>query len=414
MKRLGKSIYIIVFFVCAALFMGAAKAPTQTSQENAPVPTLTVEYCGKSYTYTDNPITPSDFTVIEQIATRKINAPLSEKVLFMDECVARGADYKTAVKQCFPVLVRELDEIADGIFVPPVDATVEYKNGRFTVLPEKSGTQLDETRLYASIYCAFKFSGGGSVKAYTMDIMPLVTAAQLRSELNLRAKYTTDFSTSSAERAHNVKLALSKIDGTVIPAGETLSFNKTVGERTQANGFEKAKIIVDGKYTDGYGGGVCQASTAVYNAALIAGLSCGANAHSICPSYCPAGLDAMISSVSDLLITNVTTHAVYISVAVNGGTATVRIFGETPEYTVKPESVVTDTVKFETLEQTDDEYKYFDRGAASGSRQLVSIGKDGVSSETYVNWYKDGMLIKRVKVRENTYKCIPQVIAVAP
>lgn len=413
MKKLGKPLYIVVIFVCAVFAMGAAKAPAaqQTEQD---APTLTVEYCGKSYTYADKPVTPSDFTVIEQIAARRINAPLSEKVLFMDECVARGADYKTAVKQCFPVLVRNLDEIADGVFVPPVDARVEYKNGRFTVVPEKAGNQIDEVRLYASIYCAFKFSGGGSVKAYTADIQPLITAAQLRTELNLRAKYTTDFSTSSAERAHNVKLALSKIDGTIIPAGETLSFNKTVGERTEANGFKKAKIIVDGKYTDGYGGGVCQASTAVYNAALIAGLSCGANAHSICPTYCPAGLDAMISSVSDLLITNVTTHAVYISVAVGGGKATVKIFGETPEYTVTPESVVTETVKFETVEQIDDEYKYFDRDAVSGSRQLVSIGKDGISSETYVNWYKDGELIRRVKVRENTYKCLPQIIAVAP
>ena len=413
MKKLGKPLYIIAIFVCAVFAMGAAKTPTQQQAEQSAT-TLIVEYGDKSYTYTDKPIEASDFTVIEQIAARKINAPLSEKVLFMDECVARGADYKTAVKQCFPVLVRDLDKIADGIFVPPVDAKVEYRNGRFTVTPEKAGKQIDEVRLYASIYCAFKFSGGGLVKAYTVGIQPLITAAQLRAELNLRAKYTTDFSSSGAERAHNVKLALSKIDGMIIPAGETLSFNKTVGDRTEANGFEKAKIIVDGKYTDGYGGGVCQASTAVYNAALIAGLSCQANAHSICPTYCPAGLDAMISSVSDLLITNVTEHAVYISVAVGGGKATVKIFGETPEYTVTPESVVTNTVKFETEEQIDSEYKYFDRDAVSGSRQLVSIGKDGISSETYVNWYKDGKLIRRAKIRENTYRCVPQIIAVAP
>ncbi|MCH5155153.1 MAG: VanW family protein [Clostridiales bacterium] len=414
MKKLGKSIYIIAISVCLFFAAGAAKVPDGKSENTESYPTLTVQ-CGKdAYVYTDKPVIPSDFTVIEQIEARRINAPLAQKIEYMDECIARGADYKTAVKQCFPVLVRQLDGIADGVFVAPVNAKTEYRNGVFTVLPEKAGRRLNEEKLYASIYCAFKFSGGGEVKAYTSDIQPIITADMLRAELLPRSTYTTDFSGSTEERAHNIKLALSKIDGIVIPAGETLSFNSIVGERTEANGYKKAKIIVDGKYTDGYGGGVCQASTAVYNAALTAGLNCIANAHSICPSYCPAGLDAMISSISDLLITNTTTHSVYISTCVAGRKGTVRIFGEKPEYTIEPESVVVNTEKYEEKEQVDYEYKYFDRGAASGSRLLVSQGKDGIISETYVNLYKDGKPIKRVKVRENAYKAVPQIIAVAP
>lgn len=411
MKKLSKSIYIIAFFACVLFAMGAAKLPEDVDNT---YPTLTVQYNGGTYEYTDKSVTPSDFTVIEQIAARKINAALPEKIEYMDECVARGADYKTAVRGCFPVLVRDLDGIASKIFVPPTDASTEYNAGRFTVTHEKSGVKLDEDKLYASIYCAFKFSGGGSVKAYTVEIPPIVTSAMLKAELLPRASYTTDFGGSSDERAHNVRLALSKMGGIIIPAGETISFNATVGERTEANGFKKAKIIVDGKYTDGIGGGVCQASTAVYNAALIAGLHCQANAHSICPSYCPAGLDAMISSVSDLLITNVTTHSVYIAVNVCGKRGTVEIFGERPEYTVVPESVVVDTVQHETTEITDVEHKYFESDAVSGSRLLVSPGKDGLSSETYIKLFRDGAMVKRVKVRENTYRCVPQVIAVAP
>ncbi len=394
------------------LTMGAAKAPTDAA--NAAYPTLAVVYGTNKYVYTDRPIEPSDFTVIEQIAARRINAPLPQKIEYMDECVARGADYKTAVKQCFPVLVRELDEIADGVFVPPTDAKITYERGVFTVIPEKAGRRINEDKLYASIYCAFKFSGGGEVKADVSAITPIITAEMLRAELTPLSSYTTDFSGSSEERAHNVRLALSKIDGMMIPAGETLSFNATVGERTETNGFKQAKIIIDGKYVDGTGGGVCQASTAVYNAALIAGLSCSANAHSICPSYCPAGLDAMISSVSDLLITNTTTRSVYISVKLSGRTATVKIYGEKSEYKIKPESVVLSVEKFTEQEVVDGEHKYFERGVESGQRMLVSFGKDGVKSETYINVYKDGQMIKRVKIRENVYRAVPQVIAVAP
>lgn len=413
MKKLGMAIYIIAIFVCVFISAGAAKAP-ESEDMDVGYPTLTVRHEKGTYLYEDKPVTPSDFTVIEQIAARRINAPLDQKIEYMDECVFRGADYKTAVKQCFPVLVRELDVIADGIFIPPENAKIEHRSGAFNIVPEKAGKRINEDKLYASIYCAFKFSGGGEVKAYTEAIAPIITADMLKAELLPRSAYTTDFSGSTAERAHNVKLALSKIDGIMIPAGETLSFNAVVGERTEANGYKKAKIIVDGKYTDGYGGGVCQASTAVYNAALLAGLHCSANAHSICPSYCPAGLDAMISSVSDLLITNTTTHSVYISTYVNGGKGTVKIFGEKPEYKIESESVVLDVEKYDEVEQVDSEYKYFDRGAISGSRLLVSLGKDGLKSETYIRLYKDGKLVERIKVRENTYKAVPQVIAIAP
>ncbi|MDE5562320.1 MAG: VanW family protein [Clostridiales bacterium] len=411
MKKLGRSIYIMALLACMLLTMGAAKA---ADEQNVTYPTLTVAYGTDKYVYTDMPVAPSDFTVIEQIAARRINAPLPQKIDYMDECVARGADYKTAVKQCFPVLVRELDKIADSVFVPPTDAKTEYERGTFTVVPEKAGRRINEEKLYASIYCAFKFSGGGEVKADTSEIPPIITSEMLRAELQLRSSYTTDFSSSSEERAHNVKLALSKIEGIIIPAGETLSFNMAVGERTTANGFKQAKIIVDGKYIDGTGGGVCQASTAVYNAALIAGLSCSANAHSICPSYCPAGLDAMISSVSDLLVTNTTTHSVYIAVKVYGRTATVKIYGEQSEYKIKPESVVLGVEKFAEQEVVDSDYKYFEQGVESGKRMLVSLGKDGITSETYINVYKDGQIVKRVKVRENVYRAVPQVIAVAP
>lgn len=412
MKKLGRSIYIMLFAVCVLLTVGAAKAPI--SAEHDIYPTLTVLYGTDKYEYTDKPVEPSDFTVIEQIAARRINAPLPQKIEYIDECIARGADYKTAIRQCFPVLVRKLDGLCDSVFIAPTDAKTVYERGAFTVVPERVGRRINEEKLYASIYCAFKFSGGGEVKATTSDIPPIITAEMLKAELWQRSSYTTDFTGSSEERAHNVKLALSKIGGIIIPAGETMSFNMAVGERTEANGFKQAKIIVDGKYIDGTGGGVCQASTAVYNAALIAGLSCAANAHSICPSYCPAGLDAMISSVSDLLITNTTTHSVYISVSVNGRKATVKIFGEKSEYKIEPESVVLGLDKYEEQELVDNEYKYFERGAVSGSRLLVSLGKDGVSSETYIKVYKDGQMIKRVKVRENTYRAVPQVIAVAP
>ncbi|MBD5131474.1 MAG: hypothetical protein HDT28_02610 [Clostridiales bacterium] len=402
---------VIVCLVCA--FTTSAHADVESQPNN--YTTVTVKTSDRDFTYVDEPITASDFTVAEQIELRRINAPLDQKLILVDTCLEKGADYKAALEVCFPRLIAAVDSAAEYLYKPPVDAQTVYKgNGRFAVTPEVTGRMLDEKKLYASLYCALRFSGGGEVTAHTLPIEPSVKKAELEANILFRGKYTTEYSTSTEARAHNVSLALSKFDGAVIPAGGTLSFNKTVGARTEQNGFKSAKIIVDGKYVDGVGGGVCQASTALYNAALVAGLTCSANAHSICPSYCPAGLDAMISGMSDLVITNTTAHDVYIAVNVANKRGTVTVFGEKNEYTIVPESVIVKTVKHEESEQVDTEHKYFDSTAVSGDRALVSPGKDGVVSETFLKYYKNGTMVKRVKIRSNEYKAVPQIIAVNP
>lgn len=391
----------------------AAVVSTDVDTEEPRTASITIVAGGKKFTYTDEKITPSDFTVSEYIETHNINAPLADKLDTVDTLLKKGASYKTALGVCFPLLTATVDKVAADLYVPAVNAEVVYKNGVFSVTSERAGAELDENRLYAGIYYCFKF-GGESINATTVRIDPDVKSAELKSNLVLRGAYTTDYHTSTADRAHNVTLALKKYDGLRIRAGETVSFNQTVGARTVENGFKTAKIIVDGKYTDGVGGGVCQASTAVYNAALLAGLKCNANAHSICPSYCPAGLDAMISSVSDLTVTNVTAHDVFISVKYAGGRATVKFFGERNEYEIVPESVIVDKRPFADMEIVDKDRKFFGADAVSGDRLLVSQGKDGIISETYLKYYKNGKFVKRVKLRVNEYKSLPQIFAIAP
>lgn len=411
--------YITTFFigiavtVCALVLCVASPAKADT-EEYASVPSVTITAFGKSYKYSDEKIIPSDFSVAEQIELRRINASLEQKTELVDLCLSKGADYKTALLTCFPRMQYTVDDVARDVCIQPTDARAVYNNGAFTVVSEKNGRALDENKLYAKIYCCLKFSGGGTVGADTVVLQPRVTRSEIEQNMQLRASYTTDYSTSAPARASNVTLAVKKLGGAQIAPGQTFSFNAAVGARTKENGFKSAKIIVDGKYTEGVGGGVCQASTALYNAALVADLACSANAHSICPSYCPAGLDAMISSVSDLVITNTTAHPIYIATSAADGKATVRIYGERREYTVVPESVTLKTVEHDTKEIVDSAHSYFDDTAVSGDRIMVSPGKDGVVSETYLKYYKRGKFIKRVKIRTNEYKAVERVIAVAP
>ncbi|MCH5350413.1 MAG: VanW family protein [Clostridiales bacterium] len=376
---------------------------------------IEIEANGKIFTYDDEEIIPSDFTVAEDIERRGINLSLEKKTEIIDEYLRGGADYKTAISVCFPRLITFINDIADTLYIPAKDSEVVYSGGVFRATDEVIGRRLDENSLYCSVYYTLRYGTNERIKASTVKIYPNIKKNELLSTLVLRGQYTTNYASSTSMRADNIILALSKIDGMRIESGGVMSFNAVVGERTVENGYKTAKIISDGKYVDGVGGGVCQASTAVYNAALRAGLKCIANAHSICPSYCAPGLDAMISSVSDLVIYNNTDSAVYISAAADRKSATVKFFGVKNEFDkIVPESEVVAVEKYGETETVDYEHKYFSYDTPSGDRLLIAPGRDGYKSETYLCYYVNGILTKRDRIRANTYKSSPQIVAIAP
>ena len=80
--------------------------------------------------------------------------------------------------------------------------------------------------------------------------------AQLKRRTARLSAYTTYFDGANVPRSANIKLAAGKISGCVLPAGATFSFNGAVGARTEKNGFKRAKIIEEGRFVYGTGGGV--------------------------------------------------------------------------------------------------------------------------------------------------------------
>lgn len=86
------------------------------------------------------------------------------------------------------------------------------------------------------------------------------------------SEFTTKFNKKSFGRAENIRLAAKAIDEKEIKPGETFSYNNVVGPTTKENGYKMAQIFVKGKKKKGYGGGVCQVSSTLYNAVLGANL----------------------------------------------------------------------------------------------------------------------------------------------
>lgn len=110
------------------------------------------------------------------------------------------------------------------------------------------------------------------------------------------ASYATSLLGRNYSQRHNALMAVRRLDGAVVGPGQEFSFNKWVGSYSGDAGYRRAPVSYDGQLIDEWGGGVCQASTTLYNAALLAGMTVTErNPHHFCPSYVPPGRDAAVA-----------------------------------------------------------------------------------------------------------------------
>ena len=230
-----------------------------------------------------------------------------------------GVDYTVSRTYC----TREaLEGIALGIALNtnylPSDAEAigfDAETQMFIFGDPTSGQTLDREALYSDIESAFE-QGGGEVELkydYTEGEVPV-------DGYGLIATYTTDASTSSSARLHNIRLALSTINGTCVEPGEVFSFNGVVGERTKAAGYRPAPAYSRMETVMEYGGGICQVSSTLYAAVEKAGLEIvERHSHSLKVTYIPKGMDATVDwGNKDFKFANNTSEAIYIVGYVDG------------------------------------------------------------------------------------------------
>ena len=138
--------------------------------------------------------------------------------------------------------------------------------------------------------------------------------------------YTTYYDPTE-ERATNVEVAASKINGKVIAPGESFSYHKTVGDRTRANGYVPGPAFSGGKVVSAIGGGICQVSSNLYVSLLLAGIEpTEHHYHGLPVDYVPKGLDAVIAkNIKDLKFKNTTNYNIIIDAVAKDGVLTVNL-----------------------------------------------------------------------------------------
>lgn len=167
----------------------------------------------------------------------------------------------------------------------------------------------------------------------------------------------------------NAKLCASKIRGQTVAPGETFSFNTVLGGWTRDQGYRKAPVSYNGQLVSAWGGGVCQVSTTLYNAALLAGMDVvQRHRHQFAPDYAPPGRDAAVAYDDvDLRLRNPHPFAVRFESGIRGDRLWVRVLGRGEVATVEIVSEVREVRQPMT----------FANGPATGSARVRCDGKPG-------------------------------------
>jgi vancomycin resistance protein VanW len=220
------------------------------------------------------------------------------------------------------------------------------------------------------------------------------------------AGFATRLSDRTRAQRHNAQLAAQSLDGAIIPAGSVFSFNSRVNSWSLDQGYVKAPVSYDGDLVPAFGGGVCQTSTTLYNAALLAGLEIAERHHHVfAPHYVAPGRDAAVAYPNiDLRLKNPHPFPVRLRVQADRERLAVEIWGaRMPAERVTLESRALSTVPPPQL------VRRAELALAGQTSFTRSVGATGFRIVTYRIVTRNGKEIDRKRLSDDTYPAMPQV-----
>jgi vancomycin resistance protein YoaR len=226
---------------------------------------------------------------------------------------------------------RYLARLSHGIGRPAQNASFNVlESGRVVVVPAKLGRVISVRPTERSILAAALSPGVRNARVVVTGQPPDRTTAEARAMgiTSRVSRYETIYGGDS-NRIHNVQLVARLVDHKLIAPGSTFSFNRTTGARTADKGFLEAPVIINGELSTGLGGGVCQVSTTVFNAAYEAGLKITSRTnHALYISHYPQGRDATVNYPDvDLQFVNDTDHWLLLRTFVGSSSLVVDLYG---------------------------------------------------------------------------------------
>ena len=355
------------------------------------------------------PLDPETKTVDLCVGNDVISYRLSEMGVVVGSAGALAIDQKV-----FAAFIQRLNE---RYGTPAQDAQILYSDDPtepITFVNEAVGQRIMEDTLAQAL---IEEADAASI---TVDLEPVaagVTTKELRTKYALVAEYTTSFKGSTLSRknrVNNMALAAQRINGVVVAPGEEFSMNETILDRSKENGYYLAPAIRNGTYEQEYGGGVCQVSSTLFNAVMMADLPVTERHHHSWPmTYVPIGRDATISTgYKDFKFVNDTEGELVIFAHLDrkAKTVTVQLYGiHSPDF----DHIEVTSKRTGSLPAKGTKVK-LDESLSHGSRVEERKERRGRTSVTYKEYYDaQGKLIKKETAYEDSYPSIEGLVYVS-
>lgn len=306
---------------------------------------------------------------------------------------------------------QKLHDIAAQFNQEAKDSTVSRKSGQFVVTPEQTGRsmQVAETEQKAVAVLDTRKSGNVEISAETVH--PKITAEDNSHVTDLIGSYTTTYNGSDPNRNINLSVGSNYINGTMIAPSEVFSANAELGPQTYAGGYKDAAIYNNGKVEKGVAGGVCQVTTTLYNAVLMAELDVvERHPHSMTVGYVPLGRDAAVAGTyKDLKFKNNTEYPILVEAYASGGNLVMNIYGH--ESHKNGRKVEYETVYEATVPKPEEIVKE-DPEKPEGEREITARGRTGAKVSVYKVVYENGKQTSKDWFSSSSYRAAADEVTV--
>ena len=343
---------------------------------------------------------------------RDMNVPYDTFMLQVQQ-IASGKDVAPVPGYDIDSVNRFIEYLSGFLDTPAVNSSITMKDNQIVYTLEAIGQGIDREALVETILNTDPLSGK-TISIPIHDLEPTITQEMLQSKFVLRGSYTTSFSDSTKNRKYNIRFGAEKINGIILKPGDVFSANDTLGTRTRKNGWKNAGAYESGEVVQQAGGGVCQLSSTLYNAALYADMEIVERRnHSMPVHYVDRGRDATINSVGNIIdfkFKNNTSSDIIIIAYTEGNNLHMEIYGvpfETDEY---------DEIKIRTKQVSSQSiktvYEYLDNMPTS-YKKTISKGSKGYTVKTFKDYYLGGTLVKTEELQPiSKYTMFPKKVEV--
>ena len=321
-----------------------------------------------------------------------------------------GVDIEVPYTYDSKLMDEKLAEIAEEFDREAEDSTVTRKNGKFVITDEKDGLVMDKAKTLEAVAEVMETRMSGEALIVAEVTKPEVTAKDNENVTDLIGTFYTTFNNSDRNRNTNLAVGCNYINGTILAPGEVFSANVELGSQTAAGGYKMAGVYNNGKVEQGMAGGVCQVTTTLYNAALMAELEIvERHPHSMTVGYVPLGRDAAVAgNYKDLKFRNNTEYPIMIEAYAANGKLVMNIFGH--EVHNAGRKVSFDTVYEATVPKPAEKITE-DPERPEGEREITSKGRTGSKVSVYKT-VTDGGKTKREWFSSSSYRAVADEVTV--